>query len=359
MPFPVGAAIMGGSMLAGGLFNSMSSRRQSTVNARRQREHDMRMAKMQNKWNRQQSDIQHQRDSAAVDLAWDRDQQAYRDSFAHDVAQSEKAFAHDVAQSEKAFAHDRQQAEYAFSKELEMWNRQNEYNDPSAQMERLKAAGLNPHMVYGNGVTGNTSGSMPGYSPASYNPSSYSPAKHGAAKSGAARYSKAPQGAPKTNVSHLPFQVDLSGVATVLNQYQDFKIKQAQTDNVAASTRNIDAQTTVNLAKQSGILTDNQRKKLDLSIAEQLEETTVDAAEHKLDLLKEQITTEQKKQLIQKQEELMKREDVRWRKMGITPQDALWQRQIFKMFDSIGIGTDKMTKDVFDMTKDVFKWLKR
>ncbi|AXH73472.1 MAG: DNA pilot protein [Microviridae sp.] len=33
------------------------------------------------------------------------------------------------------------------------WQMQNEYNSPEKQMERLKAAGLNPHLVYGNGAT--------------------------------------------------------------------------------------------------------------------------------------------------------------------------------------------------------------
>jgi len=33
------------------------------------------------------------------------------------------------------------------------WNMQNEYNSPLQQMERLKAAGLNPNLVYGNGAT--------------------------------------------------------------------------------------------------------------------------------------------------------------------------------------------------------------
>lgn len=31
------------------------------------------------------------------------------------------------------------------------WERQNAYNSPAAQMERLKAAGLNPNLVYGSG----------------------------------------------------------------------------------------------------------------------------------------------------------------------------------------------------------------
>lgn len=41
--------------------------------------------------------------------------------------------------------------------EKEMWNMSNQYNSPSAQMERLRSAGLNPNLVYGTGtVAGNT-----------------------------------------------------------------------------------------------------------------------------------------------------------------------------------------------------------
>ena len=38
---------------------------------------------------------------------------------------------------------------------LDMWNRNNEYNTPLAQMQRLKDAGLNPNLMYGQGTTGN------------------------------------------------------------------------------------------------------------------------------------------------------------------------------------------------------------
>ena len=34
---------------------------------------------------------------------------------------------------------------------LSDWNMQNEYNSPSAAMERLRKAGLNPNLVYGDG----------------------------------------------------------------------------------------------------------------------------------------------------------------------------------------------------------------
>lgn len=37
-------------------------------------------------------------------------------------------------------------------RDIEFWNMQNAYNDPLAQMQRLNNAGLNPHLVYGNGA---------------------------------------------------------------------------------------------------------------------------------------------------------------------------------------------------------------
>lgn len=55
-----------------------------------------------------------------------------------------------------------QQREFAHNKE--MWNLANQYNSPEQQMARLKSAGLNPNLVYGNGsVVGNTSTSTPNY----------------------------------------------------------------------------------------------------------------------------------------------------------------------------------------------------
>lgn len=40
---------------------------------------------------------------------------------------------------------------------LEMWNLQNEYNSPQAQMQRFAEAGLNPNLIYGQGTSGNSS----------------------------------------------------------------------------------------------------------------------------------------------------------------------------------------------------------
>lgn len=50
-----------------------------------------------------------------------------------------------------------EQAELAYQRSLQMWNMQNLYNSPQAQMARFKAAGLNPHLIYGQGNPGNAS----------------------------------------------------------------------------------------------------------------------------------------------------------------------------------------------------------
>lgn len=76
---------------------------------------------------------------------------------------------------------DRHNASKAYKTErkdaIQFWNMQNEYNNPSAQMARLQAAGLNPMLVYSGGnVTGNSSSSISG---PSYDTSSYSSGKYG------------------------------------------------------------------------------------------------------------------------------------------------------------------------------------
>ena len=70
----------------------------------------------------------------------------------------------DQLQAEENWKWQQKASDYAFNQNLQMWNLQNAYNDPAAQMERLQKAGLNPNLVYGCGnVTGNTSGSAPTY----------------------------------------------------------------------------------------------------------------------------------------------------------------------------------------------------
>ncbi len=52
-------------------------------------------------------------------------------------------------------------AEIAYQQNVEQWERENAYNHPSQQMARLREAGLNPNLVYGNGSAVQTSARSP------------------------------------------------------------------------------------------------------------------------------------------------------------------------------------------------------
>lgn len=104
---------------------------------------------------------------------------------------------------------------------LKDWAMQNEYNSPAAQMERLRAAGLNPHLVYGNGAD---------------------------AQGGIVR---------STDVKGWnPTAPDFSGLGNVFNQYQSIRMMQQQTDN-------LQAQNDILRYQAEGLSLDNKRKALE------------------------------------------------------------------------------------------------
>lgn len=95
---------------------------------------------------------------------------------------------------------------------LSDWQMQNEYNSPKAQMQRYKDANLNPHLIYGQGDSGNSfqvrSADTPSWDP------------------------KAPQFTPESAVS----------------AFQDTAMKKAQTDNLTAQNENIRLQSLLTAA---------------------------------------------------------------------------------------------------------------
>lgn len=66
--------------------------------------------------------------------------------------------------TEMTIAAQRAEAERAYQREVEMWHMQNAYNSPEEQMKRFGAAGLNPHLIYGQGNSGNAT-AFPRYQP--------------------------------------------------------------------------------------------------------------------------------------------------------------------------------------------------
>ena len=103
--------------------------------------------------------------------------------------------------------------------QTEMWNKTNEYNSPSAQRDRLEAAGLNPYMMLNGGSAG-TAQTMSGSS--------------GSAPTGA---SPSAQGVNPPTAT--PYSADYSGITAglgraidVLASMPDRNVKNAQADNL-------------------------------------------------------------------------------------------------------------------------------
>ena len=79
-------------------------------------------------------------------------------------ARKNRKLARELAQKQQDFMSN--EAEKAYQRNLEMWNKQNAYNSPSAQMARLQAAGLNPNLAYGS-LSAGDAGNAPAYNPPS------------------------------------------------------------------------------------------------------------------------------------------------------------------------------------------------
>ena len=123
----------------------------------------------------------------------------------------------------------KQMAQYNNALAISNWNKENEYNSPAAQMERYKAAGLNPNLIYGQQNTGGTiqSGQV------STNPQDYQP---DSIKRGAA----------------------LQAFAGAMSQYQDLIAKQGQIDNTRAVTQNVHSQKALNYLNAEGKALENR-----------------------------------------------------------------------------------------------------
>lgn len=159
----------------------------------------------------------------------------------------------------------RELAEYQWDRNVEMWKMQNEYNLPSAQMQRLRDAGLNPNLVYGNGsVTGNTVGSAPSYEA----PNIQSYKGWNSAMSTASQY-----------MANLPM----------------IRAQEAQTRNQTELGKSqmsyVDAQALTEVQKQAQLVLSNARSKIDLKYADNLQKYAVEASKANVDRILTDIQT--------------------------------------------------------------------
>jgi len=138
---------------------------------------------------------------------------------------------------EKTIEANKDLSDAQFQHDIDMWNMGNAYNTPSEQMARLKAAGLNPNLVYGAGnVTGNQSGALP---------------KYNAIR---ADYSK--RKAPK--------------LAPAIQTYQNLNQQGAQIDNIKEDTALKEEQKMGTILKNQGQIWDNGIKEVHLDNLKEL-----------------------------------------------------------------------------------------
>lgn len=142
-----------------------------------------------------------------------------------------------------------QENEKAYQRSLNMWNLQNEYNSPTQQMARIRAAGLNPNLVYGNGVTGNSAGSAPQYEPAKFN-------------------------AP-TMQAYRGWNL---GISDAISQFLAYRTAKAQVDNMEAQNSLIRQQTATEATRQANVAVSTARSEFDLSMAKELKDVSVSSA---------------------------------------------------------------------------------
>lgn len=222
---------------------------------------------------------------------------------------------------------------------IAFWNMQNAYNDPSAQMKRLQAAGLNPALIYGSNAGGSSGNASPIKTPDAQSAQTRVPEWGNA----------------------------ISGAGSMLMQMYDLDIKQAQIDNLRTDNTVKLEEAALKEAQRANIQQNTKRSQFDLDLDSELRQISADArrenlrklkadvqftlnederkaamnaqtiiesAERVLQLREQTTRSKQERQRIRadinriKNDTELKRLDIELRKNGINPSDPMWARML-------------------------------
>lgn len=223
-----------------------------------------------------------------------------------------------------------------------LWNQQNAYNAPTAQMERYKEAGLNPHLIYGASNMGgsiNTSNLEAAPMKGSDTPGVHKPEW----------YPKAPQ---------FDFH---SGIASIFDQQE----QAARTNNLEAMNKVYEQQVALTAANVADVGARTARSKFDLGQAMELNRTSIDAAKESLRKMQnenmvlldrnQREAAMQTSNLAEAAERIqnykgqrqnmqldaeLKKLDLKLKELGIQPHDAAWMRILGRKLYDWGIIKD-------------------
>lgn len=145
--------------------------------------------------------------------------------------------------------------------EIAFWEKNNMYNSPQAQMQRLKEAGLNPNLVYGNGAVANSSSS--------------------------------PNVPNAPNVQFQPREFTFDAASHLMNYY-DIRSKTAQLDLLTEQQNVLKQDAILKAVQAANVAQNTEGSKFDLKQKQDLNSTTIEMAKENLRKLTSDISLSQR-----------------------------------------------------------------
>lgn len=227
----------------------------------------------------------------------------------------------------------RESADLEWKRNLEQWNRENAYNDPSQVVQRLQNAGLSPALALGN-YGGNTAAASPSYSMGDVDASKVKSA-----------------GAGQIGQAFGQFLTGMMPAAMeIMNRRRDLDLKDSQETNIAADTALKSTTADLNrveaFTRQMNGLMDFVSKNFDYKMKRRLADNTLEMASANLQKMYLDMISSKKLNSLRDLEMKSKEGDLwrlqlekdKYQKMGILPGEA----GIFSSLKGLFYGIFKM-----------------
>lgn len=211
----------------------------------------------------------------------------------------------------------RESADLEWKRNLEQWERENAYNDPSQVVQRLQNAGLSPALALGN-YGGNTAASSPSYSMGDIDASKVKSA-----------------GAGQIGQAFGQFLTGMMPAAMeIMNRRRDLDLKDSQETNIAADTALKSTTADLNrveaFTRQMNGLMDFVSKNFDYKMKRRLADNTLEMASANLQKMYLDMVSSKKLNSLRDLEMESKKGDLwrlqvekdKYQRMGILPGEA-------------------------------------
>lgn len=208
----------------------------------------------------------------------------------------------------------------AFAHNVDMWNKQNEYNSPSAQMSRLKAAGLNPNLMYGQGSTGNAS-SAPRY--------------------------EAPSVTPNVQPFQLPQITLIETIQKLMQNAESIRNARKSGDLLSARTTNTEVDSSLKSYNSIASFIKSKNLLFDLGVKSELRKTQVDLVKESLRKIRLQAEGQERLNKMRKlQYDIADYEQKQYEQTGATRSTDVFSRLFLRMLQSMGLnlGSSRIEK---------------